>query len=146
MNTMFTTAFYAPLLPIGLFWSLLALLFTYWIEKFKILKQRVILYNLSSHLSTEMTELLEYFLPIYCTANLVFEYLIVKTSEEHPSGKVNAIIDMYHVSSMYAKLGILVGIVHCFLPMKRLNEILMPLNIATSNEIPYSKAKSHFAT
>lgn len=130
MNTMFTTAFYAPLLPIGLAYSLLALFLMYWAEKYKVLNDRVIKFNLSSKLSTAMTELLEYFLPIYCIANLVFEYLVIKTREVRPDPSENVIIDMWEKSSIYALLGIFVGFLHAFLPMKELNAYLIPTSKA----------------
>lgn len=124
---MFTTAFYAPLLPIGLLYTMVGLAITYWIEKYKVLRERVIDFNLSEKLSTEMTEILELFLPIYCIANLIFEYMIVKTKDEHPDNNSNhPIIDMFMMASFYAKLGIVVGILHALLPMKEINEFLIP--------------------
>lgn len=93
-----------------------------------------------------MTELLELFLPLYCTANLVFEYLILKTVENQPDGDTNAIVDMYNKSSNYAKIGILVGIVHCILPMKEINKYIMPTKPAPVNTFTHQEAKKFFAT
>ncbi len=39
INTMLLTAFYAPLIPIGLIWSSIFIVFIYWIEKFKLLRE-----------------------------------------------------------------------------------------------------------
>lgn len=146
MNTMFTTAFYAPLLPIGMVWSLICLFFTYWIEKYKVLNQRSILHNITNRLSTEMTELLELFLPIYCAANLIFSYMIVKTPSEHPNLHANPFWDMFISGSLYAKVGIFVGIVHSLLPMKELNESWIPTDVAIENNYTYKDAKHRFAT
>lgn len=118
---MFTTAFYSPLLPIGLGYTVFGLLITYWIEKYKLLRERVVDFNLSEHLSSDMTEILELFLPIYCIANLIFEYMIVKTADMKPNSDINPIWDMMTTSSYYARLGIIIGIVHAILPMKEIN-------------------------
>ena len=31
LNTLFTTAFYAPVLPVGICWAIIAIFFTYWV-------------------------------------------------------------------------------------------------------------------
>ena len=75
LNTMFSTAFYAPIQPIVLIWGLFAILFHYWADKYTLIKRKVVRYNMSSELSIEMTEHLEYFLPIY---SVIFSKCIYK--------------------------------------------------------------------
>lgn len=76
LNTLFCTAFYAPILPITLFWGLLSIFLHYWTDKYTLLRTKCVKYNMSSDLSTEMTEHLEYFLPIYSCSGLMFHYFL----------------------------------------------------------------------
>ena len=76
LNTLFSTAFYAPILPVTLVWGLIAVLLHYWSDKYALLRRKVVKYSMSSDLSTEMTEHLEYFLPIYSVIiNILMAYL-----------------------------------------------------------------------
>lgn len=79
LNSMFITAFYAPLIPIVLIWTVLGLTFTYFLDKYKLLRHSVVYYNMGKNLSVEMTEVLEGFLPIFCVGYWMFTYLVVHT-------------------------------------------------------------------
>lgn len=48
LNTMFSTAFYAPVMPIALVWGLVAILLHYWAEKFALLRRKVVRHNMST--------------------------------------------------------------------------------------------------
>lgn len=65
INTVFSCGFYSPILPIGLIWGILSLLLQYYTSKYSLLRRRVVKTSMSSELSLEMTEQLEYFLPIF---------------------------------------------------------------------------------
>lgn len=108
MNTMFTTAFYAPLIPFGIILSIGGLLVLYVIQKFKIPNHRTIRYSMSNLISLEMIELLEFILPIYSLSNLVYEYILAKDS----------------TITIFSILGIVIGILNIFLPMEYINEKL----------------------
>ena len=69
LKTMYLTAFYASIIPIGIFLSCFGLIISYYVSKYNIINRRTIKYSLNSSLSTEMTENLEYILPIYCVFN-----------------------------------------------------------------------------
>lgn len=74
---MFITAFYASLIPVTIIWSLLGIVFTYLLDKYKLLNHSVVYYNMGPDLSFAMIDVVEAFLPIYCTGYLLFTYLIV---------------------------------------------------------------------
>lgn len=76
INSIFVTAFYAPLIPLALVYGCLGLAALYWAEKYKILRHRSIKNDVGSQLSFDMTELLETLLPLYCAANLMFDFLL----------------------------------------------------------------------
>ncbi|KRX05998.1 hypothetical protein PPERSA_01076 [Pseudocohnilembus persalinus] len=146
INTLFLTALYAPLLPIGLLISLIGILIIFYIEKYKVLHLRFISHNLSPSLSTQMTELLEYFLPLYCLSDMFFEYMVVITAQEKPSDDVNPIMDIITRSSFTAQIGVILGIVHLLLPMQKINEFIFRQPPALANEHDYAKASFQFSS
>lgn len=89
LNTIFITAFYAPLIPIGLLWTLIGIFFLYWIEKFKLLNCNSVKSYQGATLPNSMTEILEWFLPLYCFANLLFELVLNPCNHD-----ITASIDM----------------------------------------------------
>lgn len=92
---MYFTAFYSVILPLGMIISMFGLILTFYIDKvnflvniknwlklFKliekknILRNRTVKYTLSTSLCIEMTEMVEYILPIYAGANWIFFYFV----------------------------------------------------------------------
>lgn len=63
---MYLMAFYSPILPMGILWTLFGLIFKYLVDKYNILRRQSVKYSMSSELATEMTEMLEFVLVIYC--------------------------------------------------------------------------------
>jgi hypothetical protein len=82
LNTMFLTAFYSPLLPIGLVYSMLGLMMHYWVQKYILINRRKVTTALGSSLSNSMTGILELFLPIFCIGNLLFVTMIAYPKAE----------------------------------------------------------------
>lgn len=140
LNTMLLTAFYAPLLPIGLLWGLVGLSGLYWAEKWVLIKNSSVPHNMSNQLSLAMIEILEYFLPVYCGANLIFQYLIVTAKPTDDTLSADDIITFVHQSSKYAVFGVLVGIVHCFLPMEDINMFFFRSKPAELTKLDYDTA------
>ena len=56
LNTMFMCAFYSSVLPISIFWSILALIFNYWVDKWNFLGKKAIYHNISADFGKEMVE------------------------------------------------------------------------------------------
>eukprot|EP00825_Cyclidium_porcatum_P005030 TRINITY_DN123_c0_g1_i3.p2 TRINITY_DN123_c0_g1~~TRINITY_DN123_c0_g1_i3.p2 ORF type:complete len:633 (-),score=112.39 TRINITY_DN123_c0_g1_i3:159-2057(-) len=157
LNSMFITAFYAPLIPVTLIWTVLGLAFTYFLDKYKLLYQSVVYYNMGETLSIEMTEVLEGFLPIYCTGYILYTYLIVRTLDENYQkgmySETNQIAnifkagyDVFEKSSYYAILGLIIGVVHMILPMQWFNEKVFYVKPAPENLMTYGEAKKDFNT
>lgn len=63
---MYLMAFYSPILPMGILWTLFGLILKYLVDKYNILRRQSVKYSMSSELATEMTEMLEFVLVIYC--------------------------------------------------------------------------------
>jgi hypothetical protein len=76
MKTLFFTAMYAPVIPLGIVISLIGFAMMYWVHKYNVLRRSIIKYNQSSELSIEMTEFLEYVTIIYSASNFAFFYII----------------------------------------------------------------------
>ncbi len=113
---MYTIAFYAPILPQALAYSLLGLFCNFWLDKYKILRRRTVKCALNKDLSVEMTEMLEFILPIFSASNFFFFYYI--------KGSI----------SFYTIIGFVVGSLHAVLPMQLLNEKCFKLDEPEPNE------------
>ncbi|EAS02382.2 phage head-tail family protein, putative (macronuclear) [Tetrahymena thermophila SB210] len=129
LTTMFTTAFYCPIVPITIIWSLICFILQYWIDKYNLIYRSSVKYNMSSELSLEMTEHLEYFLPIQCLSTLIF-YQYANGGE-------------FGLSSI---LGTVLGFLHAFLPMQEINERFFNVKNPQANTIDYESAQKYFIT
>ncbi|EAR82133.2 kinase domain protein (macronuclear) [Tetrahymena thermophila SB210] len=127
-KTMLFTAFYAPLIPVGILFSMLGIMLLYFIQKYKILNHRTIRYSMSNLLSLEMIELTEYILPIYCLSNIVFSYILNQNS---------------HIS-IFSALAVAIGIFNIFLPMNAINEFFFYVKPCPPLKEKYSENISNF--
>ena len=73
-----------------------------------------------------MTEMLELILPLFSGSNMFFFYYI------------------QGVISIYTIIGLVIGILHAFLPMQELNEKIFKLKEPEPNTIKYSDAIRDF--
>ncbi|KAL4489887.1 hypothetical protein ABPG72_010786 [Tetrahymena utriculariae] len=129
LTTMFTTAFYCPIVPMTIIWSLICFILQYWIDKYNLIYRSSVKYNMSSELSLEMTEHLEYFLPIQCLSTLIF-YQYANGGD-------------FGLSSI---LGTVLGFLHAFLPMQEINERFFQVKNSSPNTIDYENAQKYFIT
>ena len=56
LNTMFMWSFYSSVLPISIFWSILALIFNYWVDKWNFLGKKATYHNISADIGKKMVE------------------------------------------------------------------------------------------
>ena len=75
-----------------------------------------------------MTEMLEYILPIFSASNMFFFWYI--------QGTINN----------FTILGLVIGIVHAFLPMQKLNKKIFTIKDSVPNEVEFNDAKNNFDT
>ncbi|EWS72684.1 kinase domain protein (macronuclear) [Tetrahymena thermophila SB210] len=129
LMTMFTTAFYSPIVPMTIFWSLIGLILQYWVDKYNLIHRSCVKNNMSAELSIEMTEHLEYFLPIQSISTLIF-YQYANGGD-------------WGLSSI---IGTAIGLLHAFLPMQLINERFFEINKASANTIDYEEAQKYFIT
>jgi len=85
LKTMYLVSFYAPVLPSFLLWGMLSLFLTYWIDKYNLLRRRSVLDSMSTELSIEMTEMLEYCLILYALGNLAAMIYLIESVEKESS-------------------------------------------------------------
>ncbi|CAD8115595.1 unnamed protein product [Paramecium primaurelia] len=123
IKTMLMTSFYASIIPLGILFSIIALTILYWVYKYQFLRRRTFKQSLSFNLSIEMTEVLEYMIPIYCFSNFWFQYTFTKGKD---------------VSS-FAIIGVVVGIVNAVLPCYELNQALFIIEDYEQITRPYKK-------
>ncbi|KRX08234.1 hypothetical protein PPERSA_01164 [Pseudocohnilembus persalinus] len=90
-----------------------------------------VLTYLSAELSIEMTEMIEYVLPIYSISCLIFSALLQ---------------DGFKSVSVYIYIGIGVGIIHAYLPMQKWNEYLFKVDEAPPNKQLYQEVSDKFTS
>lgn len=62
------TGFYAPLMPLCLIISIIGLFILYLIDKYTIINNCTIKRNINKNLSIQMTEILEWYIPVFCVS------------------------------------------------------------------------------
>lgn len=78
IKSLFSAAFYAPVVPIVLVWTLLGIFLCYWVDKYNILRKSSIGKALGVEIALQMTEVLEWYLIIFGVANFLFDWLFFK--------------------------------------------------------------------
>lgn len=99
MKTMWFTFFYAPAIPLGLVFSLLNLIYYYYIDQYNVFKKRTIKETLSKEVSIEMIENLELCIIFYAIGNITFS------------------IELFGDIDMMGIILFIVASVYAFLPM-----------------------------
>jgi hypothetical protein len=124
-------------------YSVASLLACYFIDKWVLLRRRRVTSALGADLSYEMIDLLEWFLPLFCLANIFFDYLIVPDTDyaTYKDTKFNfhSLISIFDNASYYSIAGLIIGFVHSIIPTHALNEELFSLDDITLS-IPFTKA------
>lgn len=103
IKTMYMTAFYSVLLPIGMFWSILALTLLYWVDKWNLTHRCRVKYQFGKEYAQEIIEMLEYIIPIYGIASLVCIHMTRK--------------DYFASMEVLTIIGIIIGFINLLLPM-----------------------------
>ncbi|EAR89312.2 kinase domain protein, putative (macronuclear) [Tetrahymena thermophila SB210] len=130
ISSVFSSLFYAPVIPFALVWTFFQLVLKYWVDKHCIIKQSTLNVGPNINLCKEMIENLEYALPLYCLSNLIFFVYISKSNE-------------YDSLSIF---GIFIGVIHAILPMELLNERIYPIESSCSNTKSYEEMRLTFIT
>ncbi|KAL4496207.1 hypothetical protein ABPG72_012944 [Tetrahymena utriculariae] len=130
ISSVFSSLFYAPVIPFALVWTFFQLVLKYWVDKHCIIKQSTQNVGPNINLCKEMIENLELALPLYCLSNLIFFVYISKSNE-------------YDSLSLF---GIFIGVLHAILPMDLLNERIYPIESSCSNTKSYEEMRLTFIT
>lgn len=78
IKSMFSAAFYSPVVPIVLLWTFLGIFLCYWVDKYNLLRKTSIGRALGVEIAFEMTEVMEWFLVIFGFSNFVFDWFFFK--------------------------------------------------------------------
>jgi len=140
IKTLLLTAFYAPAMPIAIFFSLFGLLLTYWSDKYLFLRRNALPPALGHELNTSMLEYLDLMVLFWALGNYLFFGALVRTD-----GSLTYSMTSYNVILMYVTLGL--SIFNCVFPMKTLNaNILRIKKLSSSESENYDEARKGFST
>ena len=128
LNQIYNLAFYSGILPQASIWVIVGLIFQYWMDKYQLLRKRTVKQSLSNNLSIEMTEMLEYFMPLFGAAIMYFMWSL--------RGSITGLETSAFV----------IGIVHALLPMQELNECLFVVEEGQANAQRYEDVNKNFDT
>ena len=119
-------------MPIAILYGILILISYYWLDKLRIIRKSSINGSINNHLSVklyyyttfllkiEMTEMLEFILPIFSISNLFFFYHILG------------------VVSYTSMIGFFIGVIHAILPMQKINIWLFKIAKRVPNDGDYN--------
>ncbi|EAR89313.2 phage head-tail family protein, putative (macronuclear) [Tetrahymena thermophila SB210] len=127
LETVYSVLFYAPVFPLVLIWGIMTIFLRYWIDKYNLMHKSTVKFYPSLQLCLQITESLEYCLPLYSLSNMMaFIYI--------SGGSVDQI----------SVFGFIIGLVHAFLPMQTLNERLFKTRERVPNECTYEEVRDYF--
>ena len=130
VKTMWFTCFYSCILPVGILFSLINVTFTYFLDKYLILRRYARTPLLSAHLNREMVESLEYCPFIMSLGSLFFHILLYNPPTE------NLIPDI---------LSIAVTSINFIFPAAKFNDMFCEVQEIKPDPTPYDLAKKTFA-
>jgi len=134
IKTMFFTAFYAAVVPLGVVFSIIELIALYWLYKYNLLRRTTVKNCIGAELSREMTELLEFVCVIFAAANFIF-YVILHGDQLE-----------FNFFTVVTIIGLLVGLLNAFLPMQAINEKYFPVKEDDPVEQAFDQAEVEFDT
>lgn len=69
---MMMTFFYASIMPFCIIYSIIGLTLFYWSNKYNLLRRKTVKNNLNINIAIRIIAIIEYIVPIYCIANMIF--------------------------------------------------------------------------
>lgn len=135
MKTMWFTYAYAPAIHIGALISVVGMVIYYWVDKYNILRRRVVKENISMDLSIQMIENLEYtvvFFTVFFMSLFQFSAFFFQ-------------LWLVHIFSISTLIMFVVGIIYTILPMQVINEWLFPIE-KTHEVKSFDEASMEFDT
>jgi hypothetical protein len=134
IKTVWLTAFYATLIPIGLVISLSGLIVTYWVEKYLLLKRSSYPKAMGAALPKSILELLEVTPLFYAIGSLIFNYYaahLVHLDDLHLGVNVVAV---------------LMAVVYLMLPIKVMNKFICRKKKEVEEDCEYDERRIQFQT
>eukprot|EP00828_Plagiopyla_frontata_P005273 TRINITY_DN1209_c0_g1_i10.p2 TRINITY_DN1209_c0_g1~~TRINITY_DN1209_c0_g1_i10.p2 ORF type:complete len:192 (+),score=26.21 TRINITY_DN1209_c0_g1_i10:187-762(+) len=147
VKIMYFTAFYSPIIPVGMIFTIILLILLYWAYKYNLLRRNTVLHSQSCELSIEMTEMLELFCVIFSGSNWIFS--IIMKNIQSKNFKLEKETEQYDsLIIMISCIGLAIGFLNAVLPMQTINEKLFNIDHhkAAALEITYDDAEKDFDT
>jgi len=129
VKTMWFTSFYACIMPIGILFSLTNVIFTYFLDKYLLLRRYSRTPLLSAKLNREMVESLEFCPFIMCVGSLFFHIMLFDPPESH------LIADVISIG---------LTSINFIFPAAKFNDYLLPVEIVMPDPTPYDLARKGF--
>jgi len=133
--TMFLTMFYAPILPMGIVYTIIGLTLTYWADKYVFLYRIVLPPSLSSSMQENIMNYMQWMLFFFAAGNLIFG--ITLQNDELKTAYETTPKILYWA-------GIVITTLNLILPMRAINEYLYPLDESPTETLSYDEAKHLF--
>jgi len=129
VKTIYSTAFYAAILPTAIPWCIIALAGQYWTDKFAFLRKSSKVRSIGADLAKDMLTYLEYFLFIYAFGNFCFTYLFFPEDQ---------------IALGLATIGMAVGLINAILPLDTLAILFPSTKTEPIIEKTYEELKYNF--
>ena len=110
IRTMWFAFFFAKLIPVGIFFSLISLIFYYWVDKYNLLKRCTVKTEVCEDLSAMMITYLEFTLVFFALGSIMTDLLMFE-----------------NISNLNITI-LCIVIVYNLLPLEKINEAMFPIN------------------
>ncbi|KRW98159.1 hypothetical protein PPERSA_02137 [Pseudocohnilembus persalinus] len=130
VTNMLSFSFYLPVLPIIGFFTLISLILLYYTYKYVLLRNRSVSFQYGNEISVELTDLLEYIIPVFCASQIIF-YSIVTDQQ---------------IQYILGSIGVFLGLIVVFVPMDSITKLIFKRIQAKPNDEDFQTAKQHFKT
>ena len=114
LKTMFLTAFFAPLVPLGIPISLFGLIFAYWIDKFMLLRIHAQPSAMGKAISKKMTNYLELFTFFFALGNFLIALHLYFLDFHY--------LEFDDIMILLSIIGLVISLIHFVLPMRKIHK------------------------
>ena len=137
VKTMLAASFFAPAIPLVLPIAMIGLICNYWADKYILLRRSALPICLNYNLNDMTVRLLKWMGVMFAVGNLVFILTLKQDIEARVYDSMPKLIVF---------ITVMIGVLHLFLPMRRLNKAIFSVPNEDSNHLTYAEARVQFPT
>jgi len=137
VKTVLVTAFFAPVIPVGLVFSIIGLILNYWVDKYTLLRRNALPISLDHALNNHMMRVLEWTGFVFAMGNLLFATTLKTFDDTSVYSNVYGIVVVGTI---------VLSLLHIIFPTERLNTEFFRVKLDSRINQPYDESRVLFPT